>query len=155
MPVVPAKTPIACLLILLLACVTAPARAALTIEISGGVEGALPIAVVPFDISTLSGKPPADVAEIVAGDLNRSGVLEAMERSRLPATPHHSRQVQYDRWRAAGQDYLVVGACSRSRRATTRSSSSCSTCSSKGSCSASACRRARVTSARAPTRSVI
>ncbi len=109
MPVVPAKTPIACLLILLLACVTAPARAALTIEISGGVEGALPIAVVPFDISTLSGKPPADVAEIVAGDLDRSGVLEAMERSRLPATPHHSRQVQYDRWRAAGQDYLVVG----------------------------------------------
>ncbi len=109
MPVVPAKTTIACLLILLLACVTAPARAALTIEISGGVEGALPIAVVPFDISTLSGRPPADVAEIVAGDLDRSGVLEAMERSRLPATPHHSRQVQYDRWRAAGQDYLVVG----------------------------------------------
>ncbi len=106
---VPGKTPIARLTILLLAVLTAPARAALTIEISGGVEGALPIAVVPFDITTLSSKPPVDVAEIVANDLNRSGVLEAMERSRLPATPHHSRQVQYDRWRAAGQDYLVVG----------------------------------------------
>jgi TolB protein len=85
------------------------AKAALTIEITGGVEGALPIAVVPFDTSGLTSKLPVDIAGIVASDLNRSGVLKSMERARLPANPHYSNQVQYARWRTAGQDYLVVG----------------------------------------------
>ena len=84
-------------------------KAALTIEITGGVEGALPIAVVPFDTSRLSSKLPVDLAEIVASDLNRSGVLKSMNRSELPANPHYSNQVQYARWREVGQDYLVVG----------------------------------------------
>ncbi|MCP4767744.1 MAG: Tol-Pal system beta propeller repeat protein TolB [Gammaproteobacteria bacterium] len=85
------------------------AHAALTIEITQGVDGALPIAVVPFDTSRVSHKFPVDLAEIVASDLNRSGVLKAMDRSALPANPHYSNQVQYPRWRNAGQDYLVVG----------------------------------------------
>lgn len=85
------------------------AQAALTIEISEGVEGALPIAVVPFDTSKLSGKLPVDIAQIVASDLNRSGVLKAMERNALPGRPNYSNQVKYAEWRKAGQDYLVVG----------------------------------------------
>jgi TolB protein len=85
------------------------AKAALNIEITGGVEGALPIAVVPFDTSKLSSKLPVDLAQIVASDLNRSGVLKSMNRAELPANPHYSNQVQYKRWRSAGQDYLVVG----------------------------------------------
>ncbi len=85
------------------------ANAALTIEITQGVDGALPIAVVPFDSAKLSSKLPVDLAEIVASDLNRSGVLKSMERAKLPASPHYSNQVQYQRWREAGQDYLVVG----------------------------------------------
>jgi len=84
-------------------------QAALTIEITGGTEGALPIAVVPFDTAKLSSKLPVDLAAIVASDLNRSGVLKSMERTKLPASPHYSNQVQYQRWRSAGQDYLVVG----------------------------------------------
>jgi len=85
------------------------AKAALTIEITGGVEGALPIAIVPFDTSSLSSKLPVDLAEIVASDLNRSGVLKSMDRAEMPANPHYSNQVQYARWRSVGQDYLVVG----------------------------------------------
>jgi len=85
------------------------AHAALTIEIAQGVDGALPIAVVPFDTSKLSSKLPVDLAQIVASDLNRSGVLKSMNRAELPANPHYSNQVQYKRWRSAGQDYLVVG----------------------------------------------
>jgi TolB protein len=85
------------------------ANAALTIEITQGVDSALPIAVVPFDTAKLSSKLPVDLAAIVASDLNRSGVLKSMERAELPATPHYSNQVQYQRWRNAGQDYLVVG----------------------------------------------
>ena len=85
------------------------AHATLTIEITQGVDSALPIAVVPFDTSRVSHKFPVDLAEIVASDLNRSGVLKAMDRGTLPASPHYSNQVQYSRWRNAGQDYLVVG----------------------------------------------
>lgn len=85
------------------------AQAALTIEITQGVDGALPIAVVPFDDSRLSSKLPVDLAAIVASDLNRSGVLKSMDRAQLPASPHYSNQVQYPRWRNAEQDYLVVG----------------------------------------------
>jgi TolB protein len=85
------------------------APAALKIQITQGVDGALPIAVVPFDTSKLSTKLPIDIAQIVSSDLNRSGVLKAMDKAELPANPHYSNQVKYSRWKTAGQDYLVVG----------------------------------------------
>ncbi len=97
------------LFIVMLCGVFQQAHAALTIEITQGVDGALPIAVVPFDNSKLASKLPVDIAGIVASDLNRSGVLKSMERAKLPARPHYSNQVRYARWRGAGQDYLVVG----------------------------------------------
>jgi TolB protein len=103
------KRLITCLFVFSLWSLSPVARAALTIEITGGTEGALPIAVVPFDTSKLTSKLPVDLAEIVTSDLNRSGVLKAMDRGALPASPHYSNQVQYQRWRSAGQDYLVVG----------------------------------------------
>ncbi len=86
-----------------------PASAELVIEITQGVDGALPIAVVPFDTSQLGVELPVDIARIVASDLNRSGVLRSMERAQHPESPHYSRDVNYGRWRQAGQDYLVVG----------------------------------------------
>ena len=103
------KKLLACLFVVMIAGMMPNVRASLTIEITQGVDSALPIAVVPFDTSRVSHKFPVDLAEIVASDLNRSGVLKAMQRSELPATPHYSNQVQYPRWRNAGQDYLVVG----------------------------------------------
>ena len=103
------KKLLACLFVVMIAGMMPNVRAFLTIEITQGVDSALPIAVVPFDTSRVSHKFPVDLAEIVASDLNRSGVLKAMQRSELPATPHYSNQVQYPRWRNAGQDYLVVG----------------------------------------------
>jgi TolB protein len=86
-----------------------PLNAALTIEITEGTEGALPIAVVPFDTSKVASKLSADIAQIVTDDLNRSGVLTVLARNSLPAVPHYSHQVKYPEWRAAEQDYLVVG----------------------------------------------
>ncbi|MCP4494182.1 MAG: Tol-Pal system beta propeller repeat protein TolB [Gammaproteobacteria bacterium] len=85
------------------------AYAALTIEITGGVKGALPIAVVPFDTSKLTTELPVDIAGIVSSDLNRSGVLEVLDNVALPSQPHYSNQVRYPLWKSAGQDYLVVG----------------------------------------------
>ena len=51
-------------------------NAALEIEITGGVEEALPIAIVPFDTTKLPSKLPVDIAEIVSNDLNRSGIFD-------------------------------------------------------------------------------
>ena len=96
-------------IILFLTLMSANLNAALTIEVTQGVEGALPIAVVPFDTSRLETELPADIAEIVANDLNRSGIFKTMVRQKLPAQPHYSTQVIYPRWRTAGQEYLVVG----------------------------------------------
>ena len=84
-------------------------HAALTIEITEGTEGALPIAVVPFDTSKVATRLSVDIAAIVANDLNRSGILKVLARKSLPAVPHYSHQVKYPAWRAAEQDYLVVG----------------------------------------------
>ena len=84
-------------------------NAALTIEITEGTEGALPIAVVPFDTSKVASKLVADIAQIVSNDLNRSGVLTVLSRKLIPAKPHYSQQVDYPLWRSAEQDYLVVG----------------------------------------------
>jgi len=100
-------------IILFLTLMSANVNAALTIEVTQGVEGALPIAVVPFDTSRLDVELPADVAEIVANDLNRSGIFKSMDRQNLPAQPYYSTQVLYPRWRTAGQEYLVVGRISQ------------------------------------------
>jgi len=96
-------------IILFWALVPTLTHAALTIEITQGVEGALPIAVVPFDTSKLETELAEDVAEIVGNDLNRSGIFKTLDRLSLPAQPHYSTQVLYPRWRNAGQEYLVVG----------------------------------------------
>jgi len=96
-------------IILILTLMSASVNAALTIQITQGVEGALPIAVVPFDTSRLDAELPTDIAEIVANDLNRSGIFKTMDRQKLPAQPHYSTQVIYPKWRTAGQEYLVVG----------------------------------------------
>ncbi len=97
------------LIISLLWLSSASVQAALTIEITSGAEAALPIAVVPFDTSKLPGKLSVDIASIVTSDLNRSGVLKVLESKSLPSQPYYSNQVRYAQWKAAGQEYLVVG----------------------------------------------
>ena len=57
--------------------------AALTIEITQGIEGAIPIAVVPFDAGNNRYTPPQDVAQIVAADLARSGRFKPAEERDL------------------------------------------------------------------------
>lgn len=94
------------LLTLLLAAGTAQAR--LSIEITGGMEGALPIAVVPFDWQG-PGPVPEAIGDIVAADLRRSGAFAPLAEGRLPARPHQGRDVKFQRWRGAGMENLVVG----------------------------------------------
>ena len=101
------------LLITLLLCLVSALAAAqsgggpLTIRITEGVEGALPIAVVPFE---WTGQPlPEDIAQVIANDLTRSGRFNTMSRDDLPARPTDATQVNFKDWRTVGMDNLVIG----------------------------------------------
>ena len=83
-------------------------RAALTIEITQGIEGAQPIAVVPFGWNG-PGQPPQDVAGIIAGDLKRSGQFSPLASSDFISQPHDNDTIQFHDWRLLGAPNLVVG----------------------------------------------
>jgi len=84
------------------------AQAKLTIEITGGVEGAQPIAVVPFgDID--GAKPDVDIADVVAADLARSGKFKPMPRREMLMTPHREADVDIREWQLLAMNSLVVG----------------------------------------------
>jgi TolB protein len=84
------------------------AQAVLTIEISEGVEGALPIAVVPFGWS--AAQPlPEDVSAIIAADLQRSGRFAPIPARDMLSRPTEAAQVNFRDWRVLGVDNLVIG----------------------------------------------
>ncbi|MDA1107431.1 MAG: Tol-Pal system beta propeller repeat protein TolB [Proteobacteria bacterium] len=82
--------------------------APLTIEITEGVPGALPIAVVPFGVEG-QGAPPEDIGAIVAADLKRSGRFAPLAEQDLLARPHEGREVNFRDWRVLGVEGLAVG----------------------------------------------
>ena len=90
----------------LLLAVTAEAR--LTIEITEGVEGAVPIAVVPFG-TTGAGASHPDVAAIIAADLARSGRFAPLAADKLPGRPNDGKGIAFPAWRGAGVENMVVG----------------------------------------------
>ena len=85
------------------------AHAALTIEITQGVEGATPIAVVPFGWSGNTAAAPENIAAIITADLNRSGRFESLPDRDLIAHPIAGAQVQFRNWRMVKVDDLVIG----------------------------------------------
>jgi TolB protein len=86
-----------------------PAGAVLTIRITEGQQGAQPIAVVPFGWE-VSGVPPAlDVAEVIRGDLARTGRFAPLPETDLPGRPREAAEVDFRDWRKLGSENLVVG----------------------------------------------
>ncbi len=85
------------------------AQAALTIEITQGMEGALPIAVVPFDERNNAYQPPQNVARIIADDLRRSGRFAPVPEENLVARPVEAAQIRFRDWRTLGVENLVIG----------------------------------------------
>jgi len=91
----------------LLLCLTAAARAELTIEITGGGETAIPIAVAPFAGSATA--VPEDIAAIVSADLYRSGRFRTLAPGAQPEQPRSPSDVHFPLWRSAGMQNLVIG----------------------------------------------
>ncbi|MCG7981531.1 MAG: Tol-Pal system beta propeller repeat protein TolB [Candidatus Thiodiazotropha lotti] len=95
------------MLLVFLACHSV-VKAELTIEITEGVEGALPIAVVPFGMPG-RGQPAMDLAEVINADLQRSGRFKTIPRADMLSRPTSDSEVEFKDWRALGVENLVVG----------------------------------------------
>lgn len=89
--------------------VSAPAGAELRIEIVDGVEGAMPIAVAPFEWNAEMPEPEAGVADIVSADLHRSGLFDPMDEAEMVDRPSEPTEVRFGTWRLLKVDHLVVG----------------------------------------------
>jgi len=84
------------------------AYAALTIEITEGVEDALPIAVVPFKVVG-NKKLPTDVASVIDANLARSAQFSPIKRQDMLAKPYKPRQIKFKNWRMLDVPNLVIG----------------------------------------------
>jgi TolB protein len=86
-----------------------PAQAVLEIEITRGVEGALPIAILPFAAEPAGVTPPEDVAAIVKADLYSSGLFSPAAEASFPQFPVSAEEINFQLWRNGGIESLVIG----------------------------------------------
>jgi TolB protein len=86
---------------------SAPAHSQLRLDITQGVRDAVPIAVVPFGGQAEGG--PADVASVIANDLQLSGRFQPLERRDMVSRPHRGADVRFEDWRLLKSDFLVIG----------------------------------------------
>ncbi len=96
-------------IILLFVAMQQSVQAALTIQITEGIEGALPIAIVPFAVEPGTTGAATDIAEVVRADLARSGRFKPMPVEDLIARPSQGSEVRFSDWRLLGQENLVIG----------------------------------------------
>ena len=88
--------------------VAGAAYADLSIDITKGVTDALSIAVVPF-ARAVPADGGLDVAAVVQHDLEGSGRFKGMDRKDMLSAPSRISDIQSADWRAAKNDYIVVG----------------------------------------------
>ncbi len=94
------------LLIALLALAPAFGHAALRVDVTSGVSGAIPIAIAPLESAQAL---PVDVSAIIDQDLAGSGQFKVLPRSDMLEKPSTSEAVRYENWRTVKVDNLVVG----------------------------------------------
>ena len=81
-------------------------KAALDIEISGGDAQQIPIAVLPFGNAAIT---KDNVSEIIAADLNRSGLFRLLETRGMANLPHTAAQINYAQWASLQAQAVTVG----------------------------------------------
>lgn len=97
------------LIYFLFLCFSPVSNAAVDLELTKGVESALPLAVVPFAGNAASPRL-IDIAAIVNADLKSSGRFHLLDRDKMPERPATNDQVNPKVWTSLGMDNLLVGA---------------------------------------------
>ncbi len=97
-----------CWLLLVCGLLAAPVQAALTVEVTQGVDNPTVIATSPF---AWAGSRPLseDVAAIIDANLARSGQFRPIGRGDMLSQPSREQDVYYRDWRIMGTEYLVTG----------------------------------------------
>ncbi|WP_025822490.1 Tol-Pal system beta propeller repeat protein TolB [Shewanella marina] len=96
-------------LLLTLVVIAMPARAALDIVITEGVDAARPIAVIPF-VWQGTGPAPEQISDVVLSDLTRSGTFSPLAQDKLPQ--HNIDSVaQFDlkQWAGSTAEAVLMG----------------------------------------------
>jgi TolB protein len=88
--------------------ISLPGYAALDLELTQGVQGAIPIAIVPLAGNATSSEL-IDIAAVINSDLQNSGRFKVLDRAQVTETPQSIDQVNAKTWQALGMDNLVVG----------------------------------------------
>lgn len=83
------------------------AHGMLSMELTRGVAGAIPIAIVPFGVQ--GGFPPQDVSSIITNDLQNSGRFKIYGQGILTQFPYNASQISTEYFRHLGTDNVVVG----------------------------------------------
>jgi TolB protein len=85
---------------------SAPARAALTIEIVGSGANQIPIAIAPFRAED---RTPQPLTTVIGADLQRSGLFRLIDAGGIVPTPTEPNEVNFPQWTARGAEALVIG----------------------------------------------
>jgi|TARA_Y100000310_G_scaffold345590_1_gene466989 TolB protein len=100
-------------LILILVC--NPTFAELRIEVTKGVDNAVPIAIVPFEWRD-RGMLPEDPSRVVTSDLLQSGRFRTLPADQMLSLPHSASEVYFRDWRMLNVEYLVIGHLQREKK---------------------------------------
>ena len=89
-------------------CIAGAGHTLEVIEILGGKASQIPIAVIPFKDSNPK-KVLQLMNEVIANDLNRSGLFSPIDISGVSDYPYDEREVNFSNWAALQSQFIVVG----------------------------------------------
>ena len=97
-------------LLLCLACLLClPVQASLNLELTRGINTAVPIAIVPFAGQAAGSDSNNDIGKVIFDDLHNSGRFRPLATQLMQQLPHRARHIDFGYWQNEKVDYVVVG----------------------------------------------